>query len=273
MQGHGDQPGHPAYHADLTTGYGIKYIWRGRVTSITGQDVPGGLWGIYDSNHPAASARTQLKETAKHLLACSGNKKYSIHSSNKLCRPVLLRDNKPVYEFIRSNPHWAGVSSCEQGRHISKVLTKKMLNQLVTRGGFCILYTHLGKIDNSEIPFNRDAVEAFRDLADAYKKGDILVTTTRRLLDYHRAMHQIHFKCKQYEKKLHIAIDTKAGERTNDGLSAADLGGLTFYVPQPKAVSIEIDAHAVTGIQCNGFDYTGRLSISLPRSVLEFPQI
>jgi hypothetical protein len=273
MQGHGDQPGHPAYHADLTTGYGIKYIWRGRVTSIMGQDIPGGLVGIYDSNHPAASARTLLKETAKHLLACSGNKKYSLHSTNELCRPVLLRDNQPVFEFIRSNPHWGGVNSCDQGRHISKVLTKKMLHRLVTRGGFCLLYTHLGKIDNPDIPFNREAVNVFQDLADAYRGGEILITTTRRLLGYHRTVHQVSFKCIQYEKKLHIAIDTKSGEKSNDGLSAGDLSGLTFYVPQPKAASIEIDGRAVTDIQCNGPDHTGRLSISLPRSVLEFPQI
>ena len=39
MRGHGDEPGHPAYHADLSAAHGIRYVWRGRVTSVTGQDV------------------------------------------------------------------------------------------------------------------------------------------------------------------------------------------------------------------------------------------
>src|SRR4030042_2286275 len=53
VEGHGDEVGHPAYHADLTTHYGIKYVCGGRVTSITGQDVPGGLGGIFEKNDTA----------------------------------------------------------------------------------------------------------------------------------------------------------------------------------------------------------------------------
>jgi len=273
MQGHGDQVGHPAYHADLTTDYGIKYVWRGRVTSITGQDVPGGLGGIFEKNHPSASGRTLLKEAAKCLLACTGNQKYSFHRSNELLRPAVLRDNNPVYEFIRCNPQWGGVSCCDQGRHIAQVMTEEMLNRLIMRGGMCILYTHLGKIDDPDVPFNPVAVEAFRRLSEAFQCGDILVTTTRWLLGYRRALRQITFKYTQNEKRLHINIDTQADKNPTAELSVADLSGLTFYVSDTKTTSITIDGHEVTDLQCNRPDHTGRPSVSLAWHTLEFPQI
>ncbi|HUU17725.1 MAG TPA: hypothetical protein VMW72_11285 [Sedimentisphaerales bacterium] len=149
MQGHGDELNHEAYHADLTVGYGIKYVWRGRVTSITGQDIPASLSGIFNWRHPVKSSRTLFKEAAKRKLARKGNHKYAIHEPNEtLCPTVLLRDKSKVYEFLRCNPHWGGVSSCDQGKHIGEVLTDGMLKRLISQGGTCVLYTHLGKIDD-----------------------------------------------------------------------------------------------------------------------------
>ena len=72
MQGQGDQPGHPAYHADLTMAYGIEYVWRGRVTSVIGQDRPFSLRGIAEAGHPLASAKTLATEAAKQILGCCG---------------------------------------------------------------------------------------------------------------------------------------------------------------------------------------------------------
>ncbi len=40
MQGYGDVQNSEVYHADLTYSYGIRYVWRGRVTSVIGQNVP-----------------------------------------------------------------------------------------------------------------------------------------------------------------------------------------------------------------------------------------
>ena len=191
MHGHGDEPGHEAYHADLTTQYGIQYVWRGRVTSITGQDVPATSAGIFRWRHPVGSSRTLLKETVKRKLAQTGHAKYAMHGPNHTLRPATLRDGHSVYEFMRCNPHWGGVSSCDQGRHIGDVLTDEFLNRLVERGGTCVLYTHLGKVDDARVPFNRGAVDAFRRLARESQAGRILVTTTRRLLGYRRAMGEI----------------------------------------------------------------------------------
>lgn len=273
MQGHGDERGHEAYHADLTIDYGVKYIWCGRVTSITGQDIRASLAGIFNCDHPVASGRTLLKEAIKQKLALWGNKKYAIHGPNETLRPTVLRDGSSVYEFIRCNPHWGGVSFRDQGRHIGEVLTDEMLNRLIRRGGTCVLYTHLGKIDNPKVPFNYRAVEAFRRLAEAFRSGRILVTTTRRLLGYRRAVREITFNSLLNKNGLCIDLNTQAFENSVGELSAADLSGLTFYVPDPKTTSLTIDGLEVTELQCNAPDHTGRPSISLNWPSLEFPEI
>lgn len=272
MQGHGDEIGHPAYHADLTTAYGIRYVWRGRVTSVIGQDVPARLGGVFHRAHPVASGRTLLKEAAKRRLARAGNAKYAMHGPNETLRPTTLRDGRGVYEFMRCNPHWGGVSSCDQGRHIGKVLTPDMLNRLVERGGTCVLYTHLGKIDDPRVPFDAQAVAAFRHLAEEARAGRILVTTTRRLLGYRRAVREIEYRCTHTAGGVRIDITTNADKAGARGLSETDLAGLTFYVSDSQPVSVEIDGVQVPTLRRNPPDHTGQSSVSVPWPPLEFPQ-
>ena len=271
MQGHGDEPGHEAYHADLTTDYGIKYIWRGRVTSIIGQDTPTKLGGIFEKRHPIVSGRTMVKETAKKFIGRSLNKKYFMHRSNQILQQVALRDGRNAYEFMRCNPHWRGVSYCDQGRHIEKVLTEEMLNRLITRGGICILYTHLGKIDNPKIPFSPEAVESFHKLQELHRNGKILVTTTRRLLTYNLIVHTINFD--YTEDKISQCINITTDKNSIYRISESDLDGLTFYVPVPEATRMIIDGREVTDIQRNKPDHTGWPSISIPWPALEFPEV
>jgi len=273
MQGHGDEIGHAAYHADLTTDYGITYVWRGRVTSVVGQDVPAHLNGILNREHPVASGRTWLKELTKRQLAWLGNAKYAMHGPNETMRAAILRDGNPVREFMRCNPHWGGVSSCEEGRAVGEVLTDEMLGRLADCGGTCILYTHLGKIDDPRVPFGPKAVEAFGRLAEAFHGGRILVTTTRRLLGYRRAVRQISWVCTEDADRIHIAVDTRLDGAQREVLRASDLAGLTFYVSDPSITSVAIDGREVAVLERNDPDYLGRASVSLPWPLLEFPQI
>lgn len=273
MDGHGDEIGHSAYHADLTIHYGIKYIWCGRITSITGQDIPPRFRGIFNRNHPFASGKTLLKEATKQVLAWVGNKRYAMHGPNEILRPIELRDGKPVYEFMRCNPHWGGVSCCDEGRYIGEVLTDKFLSRLVKRGGTCILYTHLGRVDDPAIPFNTKAVAAFRRLAEEFQSGRILVTTTRRLLDYRRAIRELDFNTQVHENILHINLSTRTSKKWNGELHFADLSGLTFYVQDPQSTSLTVNGQEVADLKHNPPDQTGRPSVSVSWSYLEFPKI
>jgi hypothetical protein len=273
VEGHGDEVGHPAYHADRTTHYGIKYVCRGRLTSITGQDVPANLGGIFNWNHPLASGRTFIKEAAKHGLARVGNEKYAMNGTNEMLRPSILRDGNHIYEFMRCNPHWRGVGSGDQGRYIGDVLTEDMLNRLVMRGGTCVLYTHLGKIDDPQVPFNQKAVDAFRRLAEAFRSGGILVTTTRRLLGYRRAVREVHFDTQWDGRILRIDLNTRTPKNWVGELGIRNLSGLTFYVPDHRTIRMTIDGREVRNLQANPSDHTGRPSASLPWPLLEFPKM
>src|SRR6185436_656847 len=145
MQGLGDVEGSPAFHADLTCAYGIEYVWRGRVTSVIGQDVPRRLGGIARWRHPAASSMTAAKEAAKGWLARAGSTKYDAHRANDLLWGSRLRSGQAVNEFLRANPSWAGISVYETADGLGEVMTAGFLRCLVSRGGGCVLYTHLGK--------------------------------------------------------------------------------------------------------------------------------
>ncbi len=273
MAGHGDEVGHPAYHADLTIGYGIKYVWRGRVTSVLGQDVPASLAGIFQMNHPTASMKTLLKEAVKRHYARRGDEKYSMHGPNRILRQITLRDGHGVYEFMRCNPHWGGVSSCDQGRSISKVLTKEMLECLIDRQGICILYTHLGKIDNLEVPFDEKAVESFRTLAEMYHNGKILVTTTKRLLKYKSLLSCCEFNCVKEGNGLCINVETKSDGNIKNEFTEKDCSGLTFYVTNPMAACIKFNNKIIENIRKNPLDSTGRPSVSIGWPLLEFPDM
>jgi hypothetical protein len=194
-----------------------------------------------------------------------------MHAANDLLRPVRLRDGSPVYEFIRSNPHWGGVSRGETAQGIGEVLTDGFLDRLTANGGVCVLYTHLGKL-GGRTTFDAQAVAGFQRLAEAFRQGRVLVTTTRRLLGYCRAVREVAVRTAQNEGGLWIHLDTTAvGGPTGGRLSRSDLGGLTFYVPDAAATRVTVNGRKVTELSRNPPDDTGSESVSIPWRRLEFP--
>lgn len=261
MRGQGDIINSEVYHADLTTGFGIKYVWMGRVTSVIGQDIRRRLLGAWNRNHPIISSITMLKEYIKGLLAWGGNSKYAMHGSNQVMREVHLRSGQRVNEFIRASPHWGGVSYNDGADGLSEVLTKNVLSRLVDREGVCILYTHLGKFYGSE-PFSV-AVKNALGLLARYSKDKILVTTTSRLLNYCRMARDLRLSASM--KGEHVAIDVLTKENENN------LAGLTIYTPDPEKTHVTINGREITNLRHNAPDHTGHPTISLPWPRLAFP--
>lgn len=268
MHGSGDVPGSPAYHTDLTCDFGIRFVWRGRVTSVIGQDRPPSWRGVFTIRHPMASSRTIAKEFAKHILARRGNNKYAMHGPNEILRPVTLRDGQPAYEFIRCNPYWGRVDGADTAAGLAEVLTPRFLDRLMQRQGVCILYTHLGKIRDAAKPFDEPTVEALRHLADMAHRGEILVTTTRRGLGFCLARRQIRFQSDCADGCCTIRIATRNGATH---LGPSDLDGLTFYVDDPRRTRLFIDNTEVPNLLRHPPDSSGRCSISLPWPRLVFP--
>ncbi len=264
MYGTGDVSGAPAYHADLTCGYGVRYVWRGRVTSVIGQDVPRRLAGIFDPSHPVASAVTLAKEAAKGLLARGGQGKYQPHGSNRVCQAARLRDGRPVVEFLRANPHFRGVSRGETAAGVGEVLTEPMLRRLEARGGTAIIYTHLGKCLDPRQPFTPDGLAGLRRLAGACRDERLLVTTTRRLLGYARLRAAVTWTARQDGQEVQIDV-------TTDGtFHDRDLDGLSFYVEDPARTRLTVDRRRWP-LQAHRADDSGRPSVSIPWRRLMFP--
>ncbi len=184
MLGKGDDLTHSAYHSDLLIDHGIEYVWRGRATSVIGQNRPLSLRGILRNKHFTTSSKTLLKESAKQILSRMGNAKYALHRPNRILVPSSLSNGTPIFEFLRCNPHWGGVSSNDTGWGLDDVLTRSMLDRLVARKGSMVLYTHLGKLEPGQKVFPKATIDAFRMLSEYYRSKKILVTTTRRLLEF-----------------------------------------------------------------------------------------
>lgn len=263
MHGQGDVPGSPAYHADLTCDYGVKYVWRGRVTSVIGQDVARDYSSIWTPMHPLRSSQTLGKEILKNCLARIGNNKYSMHRNNDLMRQTNLRSGQPVTEFIRCNPYWGGVGNAATAGGLAEVLVDKYLSTLADSGGFSILYTHLGKIENLREPFGPGTRKAWNLLAKYYRQGQILVSTTQRLLHYRDAV-----------KKAQISISMD-GEwqvvRILSDRTIAELAGMTVYVNDSALTRVYVNNQEAITLRCNPADTTGRPSVSLPWLPLAFP--
>lgn len=263
MRGSGDLPGAAVYHADLTCDFGVQYVWRGRVTSVIGQNGPRSLRGIWHYGHPIASAKTVAKEFVKGRLAHAGNRKYAMHGSNEVLRRVGLRSGHQVWEFLRANPHWGGVSCGETAGGLAAVLVEPMLRRLVEREGVCVLYTHLGKFKSYEQSFGARTRQALERLAQYMRNGKILVTTTRRLLGYCHAVRGI--------RAIHnsdgdwLKIDLRTNMRNED------LSGISFYVPEPARTRVAINGREIRDLGRNPPDHTGAASVSLRWRSLEFP--
>ncbi len=258
--GSGDLIGEPAYHADLATDYGIQYIWRGRVSSIIGQDIRRDFHGIVCGRHPLASCKTVSKEFVKGF---SFFPRFTMNRNNNLLREIQMRSGHCVWEFMRFNSHWGGVDSGATADGFPEVLTERTLDYLIKREGCSVLYTHLGRAIDPQYPFSSSVKEAFTMLSEYAYDGKILVTTTRRLLDYRAALSKIKVSTSRFNEITRIDISKGGADMVLDGL--------TIYVSDSSRVEFFVDGCKVDDFMKNPPDKTGRPSISLPWRKLEFP--
>lgn len=268
MRGEGDLPGSPVYHADLTSAFGIRFVWRGRVTSVIGQDTPHSLAGVFDRDHPAGSLKTLTKEWTKRALGTFGSAKYAMNAANRLLTPVRLRDGRPMQEFLRADPSWAGISRFDTADGLANVITTRFLDRLATRGGASIVYTHLGKVTSATEPFGPATRSALRLLAERQRRGDILVATTQRLLDYQAMTRTIRLQSTtSADGQTQVEV---SGSDLDTPLTPATLAGLTVHVAHPERVVLTAGGQGVP-VVVNPPDDGHGPSVSVPWTRLQFP--
>ncbi len=266
--GSGDHPDSTAYHADLTLDYGIKFVWLGRVTMITGQSVPlttRTFTGIYDPDHPVNSLRNIIKEFGKHVLAVFGNDKYEMHKKNDLVKISTLDDGQKIYEFMRFDNYWKGVSSGANSKDLAYTISKQTLEKLKDNGGFMIVYTHFGQKNDPPEYIPKETQAVFRNLAEEFRTGNIYVTTTSKLLNYFVNHRYLNWSHETNNDEAIITIKNIEDPVFGPYIpTLQQLQGITFYIPDTRSVRIFVNNGEVKKVKINGADFTGRKSVTLP---------
>jgi len=275
-RGQGDIPSSPIYHADMTLAYGIKFVWKGRGSSIVGHGIPFSsrlFTQIFDKNYPISTGVNIAKELLKSLLAHMGNKRFALHRNNSLIRATKLEDGQPVYEFQRCNNYWQGLSFGHNINGLAYVIRPQALNNLINSEGTMIIYTHLG-VGPSQSPYIPQVTkDALISLSNFYHRGDIYITTTSKLLNYtinQRYLNWVHETLDDGSICIKIkgVNDPIFGFRR---LSQEEAQGITFYVPDAQRSRIFLDEKELIGISRNQADHTGMESVSIPRTFLIYP--
>jgi hypothetical protein len=174
-----------------------------------------------------------------------------------------------VWEFLRSNPHWGGVSCGDTAGGLGEVITPAVLDRLVRREGVTVLYTHLGKVADPRIPFPPPTQQALRNLSSYVRDSKILVTTTHRLLRYLTVRDGLRYGTKRDGETLVITLESVHDPVRGDYTpSADDVQGITFEARRADHVELHLrGVRPITPVVGTG-DVT---YITVPWKPLTFP--
>jgi hypothetical protein len=264
----GDTKGSNHYHTDFSIkALGYHFIWTDCITSIVGQGSQlrlSSFLSSLDKNHLTLSLyNIAFKEICKYLLSRIWGK-YSSRRLNDLIYPYCLNDGQYIFEFVRSDTFFRGIGPGANAEGLAHVLREDVLNRLKHVQGTMVVYTHLGK--NTGYPYISEPTrKALRLLEMEYRKGNIFITTTSRLLKYHLNNKYLQWRVdvKQGKKNIHIE-NVSDPVRGSFQPSVEDLGGITFYTDQPERTNILVAGRNITQIVRNDNDFMNQKSIMIP---------
>jgi hypothetical protein len=95
----------------------------------------------------------------------------------------------------------------------------------------------------------------------------VLVTTTRRLLDYCDTRDQLELSVSKRDHRRCFDLSLPDSSSRSELLQ-----GMTLYTDAPETTEVRLNG-SPTSIVCNPVDETGRLSVSIRRVALDFPQL
>jgi len=271
----GDNPTSPIYHTDVTLDYGVRFFWTGAITRIVGQSALRSPYPLMTTFKQCDRLRSTLdfaKETRKMLLGLLGNTRYTLQRHNQLMQVIHLRDGRKVYDFNRYCYHPVNIQQGATSRGLAHAIAPHALNTLKHVQGYMVVYTHLSK--NSDCPdvMAPETVTALRNLEQEYRSGSIYVTTTSKLLNYHQAHHYLDWSVHTAGEHLHIIINALEDPIQGPFIpSMRHLQGITFYVPNRDQVDVSIQDRQILDLQRNPVDASGRESVTIPFTRLNFP--
>ena len=238
----GDDLRSPYYTGDLYAALGVKFYWWSELVQ----------WPLSCRRGLPAVKKTRmllnnsLKSMAKLLLG----QRRRIKTGRQLLElgvPVRMRDGQRLIGFTRFNRHPGGIWGQPTRHTLRHTLVPPVLDELVAREGYLILYTHLGQPRHlSGDLFPGPDREALARLAAYYHDGRIWVAPTGQLLTYWLAHQKIAWQVSRRDERIFIDVekidDPTTGPRTP---AKEELSGICFYSPEPNATVIRVDSETV----------------------------
>lgn len=263
--GKGDIPGAPEYHFDITKKYGIRFIWTERLTNIIGQETPitfKSLLDIFDIDHPVNTLLNTAKTSFKLFLSYIGCKKYNFFHSNSPVIISTLNDGTKIFEFIRFNNYYLGPAKGDSFEDLHYLISDKMLTGLKNCGGYSIIYVHLGRRFYPESEHGKKTNKALSKLKKEFEKGNILVTSTSKLLHYYVTSKYLKWSYTRSGEDFNIHIHGIDDPVSGFFIPAkTDLNELTFYAPHNT--KIYFNDTEMINFRKNSEDHTGQTSLTI----------
>jgi hypothetical protein len=236
------------YHSDLLLDYGIRFYWdhEDYLTSLVGQDSPVHFSEAYWRSPLYSGFKLKAKSIIKgylsfaDLLYSKFHRKHFVpwqpfNFQNHLIQIDQLRDGNIIFKFKRY-----GHQKLVRSDHLGFLLNDRVLDHLIKKKGYLILYIHLGdqKVKQDTIPLPLETIEKFRQLADFYHTGKIWIETTSRLLNYNFIHKYLKWSVTSTDSQYRIKIERLNASVPAYDLSQNDLSGLTFVCPNDKEAVI-----------------------------------
>ena len=203
----GDNPSSPAYHTDLLITYGARYAW--------------------------GPSRQEF-------------------GTKILCVPLVLRDGRRIWQFSRYHSGATGGKLEDMDSYPNKInqqLQECNIERLKTGGLWEIVANHFGAPTwfatgervETRPPFGPEARKALCRLAYAFRRGEIMVLRTSRLLKYYVVSKHLDWEYDPADDTIRIqAVDDPVLGRYVPTLD--DLRGITFHVDSPKHPGVSLGA-------------------------------
>ena len=167
------------YSLDIARELGIRYVWNGEVSGIIGQDRK-----LNFADHQLQSGGSTIKASAKSVLQqMPGIRMSYVAPDNSQYAKKKFADGSELYVFKRYGT-WQDADI--DGLH--NLINPKRIDQLLSKGGTAIIYSHLGKRHSKDsgrknhIP---DTTRAdLKNVKEKFTANELMVSSVSDLLDY-----------------------------------------------------------------------------------------
>ncbi|OQX95314.1 hypothetical protein B6I21_06085 [candidate division KSB1 bacterium 4572_119] len=236
------------YHLDLLMKHGIQFFWdsEASLTSIVGQDRKFHFGEAYWNSPLFTGFKPKIKITAKGILSFVDKNYFNFfkhhftpwqpyNSNNELMKTETLRDGNNLKKFIRF-----GNGRFDWQEHLTLLLNNRVLERLLEKKGYLVVYIHLGDKLNKADPgaLSLPVIDKFHQLKDLYLSGDLWIETTSRLLTYNYVYNSLNWNFSETETHYQINIKDEIKHESKLELAVSDLAGLSFIAPGDKEVLI-----------------------------------